>query len=183
MANKLWMFTSLQMGLSSSHRIYTHFADAIEYICCKENSNLCFMNGLQMLRHYIDDFFGVCKTKNEAEILFKALYKLFKELGVPTRQDKCQLLNTRNKILGWIYDTLDQTVSPPSKKRLLLLDMLDNILSNKSAAVKFLQQLIGRLQHCSQIIFPGKVFVRRLEALLHLSFLIQRIVNYLLICF
>ena len=38
----------------------------------------------------------------------------------------------------------------------------------KRATVKFLQKLIGRLQHVSQVIFPGKAFVRRLEALLHL---------------
>ena len=89
-ANKLWVFTSLQMGLSSSPRIYTHFADAIEYICCKENKSLCFYKGLQMLRHYIDDFFAVCKSKSDAEKLFQILYKLFEELGVSTREDKCQ---------------------------------------------------------------------------------------------
>ena len=34
-------------------------------------------NGLQMLRHYIDDFFAVCKSKHEAETLFQALYISF----------------------------------------------------------------------------------------------------------
>ena len=82
--------------------------------------------------------------------------------------EKCTSLRQRAKILGWIYDTLLQMVLLPDDKRLLLLEMIRILKGTKHATVKFLQKLIGRLQHASQVVFPGKAFVRRLEALLHL---------------
>ena len=55
----------------------------------------------------------------------------------------------------------------PDDKKQLLLDMIRQVKTTKKATIKFLEKLIGRLQHASQIIFPGKAFVRKLEALLY----------------
>ena len=167
-AGKYWVFRSLQMGLSSSPRIYTAFADAVEYACVSKNRDISYLNGVQQLRHYIDDFFGALPNKEDAERLYQALYTTFEVLGIPTKWEKCTSPRQKAKILGWIYDTVLRMVFLPDDKRKLLLDMVQQALRTKKANEKFMRQLIGRLQHASQVIFPGKAFVRKLEALLYL---------------
>ena len=165
---KYWVFRSLQMGMSSSPRIYTAFADAVEYICVQKNKDIAFLNGIQQLRHYIDDFFGALPTWEKAWALYQSLYKTFEELGIPTKWEKCTAPSTQALILGWLYDTLLQMVILPEKKRVLLLDMINTALRTKKANKRWMQQLLGRLQHASIVVFPGKAFVRRLEALVYL---------------
>ena len=170
--DKYWVFRSLQMGLSSSPRIYTAFADAVEYECVKYNLDIAFLNNIQQLRHYIDDFFGALPRKTDAYRLYHALFNVFEVLGIPTKWEKCTKPSQRAKILGWIYDTILQMVFLPDDKKQLLLDMIRQIKTSKKATINFLQKLIGRMQHASQVIFPGKAFVRKLAllySLLHLS--------------
>ena len=163
-----WVFTSLQMGLSSSPKIYTEFADAVEYICVNRFKKLCFLNGLQMLRHYIDDFFAIVRSRKDAQTLFDNIFNLFKELGIPTRLRKCEPPSIENKILGWLYNTLKRTVRLPDDKRENLLSAIDRILKLKCSDRKSMERLLGHLQNASLVIFPGKAFVRRLEAVLYL---------------
>ena len=168
-AKKLWVFRSLQMGCSSSPRIYTHFADAVEYICVNKNKNIAFLNGIQQLRHYIDDFFGAVPTKKEADILYKSVIETFEELGIPTREDKCFCPYTEREILGWLYNTILRVVGMLERKRILLLNIILKLIDKKRSDKKSLEKVIGRMQNSSLVIFPAKAFVRRLEALLHLT--------------
>ena len=143
------------MGLSSSPRIYTAFADAVEYVSVKYKKDIAFLNGIQQLRHYIDDFFCALPKKKDAYRLYNALFTVFEILGIPTKWEKCTKPSTRAKILGWIYDTILQLVLLPDDKKQLLLDMIRQIKTTKKATIKFLEKLIGHLQHASQVIFPG----------------------------
>ena len=167
-AEKLWVFRSLQMGCSSSPRIYTIFADAVEYICVKKDKKNSFYNGMQQLRHYIDDFFAACPTQKGAWELFRNVFNTFEELGIPTNVDKCKYPWTKREILGWLYNTILRVVGLPENKRLILLEMIEKLLKNKKSDKKFLEQLTGRLQNTSLVVYPGKAFVRRIEAVLHL---------------
>ena len=74
-AQKYWVFRCLQMGCSSSPKIYTEFADAVEYICVNRSNKLAFYKGLQQLRHYIDDFFAALPTKEMATELYSQCSK------------------------------------------------------------------------------------------------------------
>ena len=168
-AKKLWVFRSLQMGCASSPKIYTEFADAVEYICVKRNKHIAFKNGIQQLRHYIDDFFGACSTQEEAEKLYKSVFETFKELGIPTRLDKCFAPWTKHKILGWLYNTILRCVGMVEKKRIELLNLVLKIIKTRRSDKKTLEKLIGKLQNAAMVIFPGKAFIRRLEALLYLT--------------
>ena len=165
---RFWVFLSLQMGLSSSPKIYTAFADAVEWICVNQNKDIAFLHGLQQLRHYIDDFFACCRDYKTALKLYNSLFKLMKILGIPTRLDKCTPPATQAKILGWIYDTILRCVMLPNNKRLELIELIRRLLKSRRSDKKSLERLIGKLQHASQIVFPGKAFVRHLEALLYL---------------
>ena len=92
-AQKYWVFRCLQMGCSSSPKIYTEFADAVEYICVNRNNKIAFYKGLQQLRHYIDDFFAALPTKEMATELYESVFKTFADLGVPTRRNKCKAVS------------------------------------------------------------------------------------------
>ena len=122
-AKKLWVFRSLQMGCSSSPKIYTEFADAVEYICVNRNKEIAFLNGIQQLRHYIDDFFGACSSQKQAEKLYKSVIQTFEDLGIPTRPHKCFPPWIEHKILGWLYNTVKRTVGMVNEKRIELLNL------------------------------------------------------------
>ena len=97
--SKYWVFRSLQIGLSSSPRIYTSFADAVEFVCVKYNIDIAYLNGIQQLRHYIDDFFCALPDKRNATRLYHALFTVFEILGIPTKWEKCTDPRQRAKIL------------------------------------------------------------------------------------
>ena len=168
-AKKLWVFRSLQMGCSSSPKIYTEFADAVEYICVNRNKDIAFLNDIQQLRHYIDDFFGACPTKEQAEKLYNSVIKTFEDLGIPTRPHKCFAPWTKHKILGWLYNTVARTVGMLKEKRIELLNLILRLIKTHKSDKKSLEKIIGKMQNASLVIFPGKAFIRRLEAVLYLT--------------
>ena len=167
-AKKYWVFLSLQMGCSSSPNIYTAFADAVEFIICKNNSDIAYRHGIQRLRHYIDDFFACIKSFEEAWILYNSVIATFRLLGIPTRLAKCFIPSHIRKILGWIYNTLTQMVALPEDKRVEYLEFISVVLNDMQGSKKTMQKVIGRLQRVATIIPLGKAFVRRLEAAIYL---------------
>ena len=164
-----WVFTSLQMGLASSAQIYTDFADAIEWMVVNRNKHLIFQTGVQALRHYLDDFFGACSSKKVAQIVYNDLIYLVQYLGIPTRLDKCQPPNNiYQKILGWGIKQNKQRICLPEDKRIEYLREVQQILKDKRASKQFVHHVRGRLGNVAQIKFPGKAFLRRLDAVLYL---------------
>ena len=163
-----WVFTSLQMGCASSPKIYTEFADAIEWIIVNRNRNDAFKNGYQIIRHYLDDFFGVHQDYQTAVSLFNEINHVMDILGVPTKLSKCFAPHWEQKILGRIYNTKKRSFKPqPCKREEYLLDVqhkLKTTISDK----KSLERTRGRLGNIAEIVFPGKAFLRRLDAILHL---------------
>ena len=164
-----WVFTSLQMGLASSAQIYTDFADAVEWMVVKRNKHLMFETSVQALRHYLDDFFGACRSKKTANIIYQDLIYLVNYLGIPTRLDKCKPPNNiYQKILGWGIKQSKQKICLPEDKRVDYLQEVQLILKDKQASKKFIHHVRGRLGNVAQIKFPGKAFLRRLDAVLYL---------------
>ena len=143
-----FVMTCLPFGLSSSCILYTLFADSIEWIVL-HHSNGIFYNEVagkivKCLRHYLDDFIGGHANKNIAEKQFNSLIWWFDILNVPTRESKCSPPNTRQKILGTLFDTITQKIYLPSDKRELYSRNITEILSLKRVLKKQLQSLNGR---------------------------------------
>lgn len=97
---KYWLHLSHLMGVGSAPRHYSRFADAIEYAVALKNKNIAFFNDIQMIRHYIDDFFGANKKKKHATRIFNSTRKTFKNFNIPTRDEKCKWPAQSRKILG-----------------------------------------------------------------------------------
>ena len=94
---------------------------------------------------------------------YKAGVEWFKRLGIPTTTDKCSPPSTRQKILGFLYDTVLQKVFIPKKKAAAILGEMEAVLAAKTVERKKLQSLIGTLRWASVCFTGGPAFVRRLE--------------------
>ena len=84
-------------------------------------------------------------------------------MGIPTTEKKLKPPSQIQKILGWIYNTLTQSVSVPDDKIAKAIKQIHVILRRKWSHKKELEKLIGILIWMSAVIFPGKAFIRRFE--------------------
>ena len=169
-----FVFTSLQMGLGSACRLYTQFADAIEYIILKsvgfDGVLIFWLGAFKLLWHYLDDFFGGHNDYNVAKQQFDKVVDWMDRLGIPTAPNKVSPPAKVQKILGYNYDTTGvPDVSVPPNKVQKALDPIQKMLRCKHATRKQLEKLIGLLIWISMVVFPAKAFVRRLEQVLHLD--------------
>ena len=164
---KHWLFLSLQMGLASAPRIYTRFGDAVEYIVVNNNKDIIFLDNIQVLRHYIDDYFGVHPDKEKAITIYNSLLDWFDTLGIPTTDDKCVPPGRLRRILGFNWNSHQLQVELPNKKRKKALKTLCYMKHTGVTDKKWLERIDGRLQHISIVVFPGKAFVRRFEMLIY----------------
>lgn len=101
---------------------------------------------------------------------FTALFKLFDWLGIPTQPKKCKPPATIQVILGFEYNTVEQTVRIPTKKLETILLLVEKYLQFKSRdriTKKELLSLIGKLRWLTMIIKVGRAFIRRLELYTH----------------
>ena len=110
----IYVFTCLSFGLASAPRIYTLFADAVlEIIKHHTGSSEWWERDEQpLIFHYIDDFFGGAPVGADFSSMqqFEAVISWFDKLGIPTKPSKCCEPNTSTKILGFVYDTIEQMV-------------------------------------------------------------------------
>ena len=168
---RLFFFVSLPMGLASACQIYNKFADAIEYIVVKNHRRLFVAdwdgNPIQLMRHYLDDFFGGHWSRRKARRQFRLVQKWMDKLGIPTKPSKCIKPSRVQRWLGWLYNTIRQCVSIPADKVARYRARILEVLKSGKAHKKQLQRLIGALQWAAVAIYPGKAWIRRLELVLH----------------
>ena len=164
---KLWVFQSLQMGLGSGCRTYTRFADAIEYIVVNENSEMMFINDVQMTGHYLDDFLGVQPSYERALKGYNATSDTFDALNVPTTPDKKKAPQVSRKWLGHNYDTrFGGFVAPSQKLRFKSLAYLLYVKKTGVIYKKQAEKLNGVLGTIAQLYYPAKAFLRRFQAII-----------------
>ena len=171
-AGTLWFFTSLCFGLASAPRIYTLFADLTLWIITHKalpgrKVARWVYEGRQLAHHYVDDFFGVVPRRSgiDAWRQFRLTIAWFKELGIPTTEKKILAPSTRQVILGFLYDTNDQTVSIPAAKCAEYGALIDRLLDEDRTEVtkQEVLSLVGKLRWASACVFAGPAFVRRME--------------------
>ena len=114
----IFVFTSLQMGLGSACALYQRFADAVLYIIRTKSPQLFWHAGLGIycIHHYLDDFMGGHQQLSVALNQMEATYDWFHKLGIPTQAKKMKFPNQLQIILGWLWNTREQSVSLPEYK-------------------------------------------------------------------
>ena len=161
-----YAFTCLSFGLASACRIYTRFADFVLWVIVSNtNPNWWKLGNQPIVYHYIDDFFGGAPAQFGwiADKQFNAVIEWFGRLGIPTKPSKCKSPRTRLKILGFVYDTIQQMVFIPKDKLRKMVMQIDAITNKRSVTQGELLSLIGKLRWASACIYAGPAFVRRME--------------------
>ena len=153
--------------LSASCQIYSTFAEGIRQIVIHNHEDLFLLKLAELLFNYLDDFFGGHPDPRVAQQQFRVFLKIIEELGIPTQPRKCHAPATMQVILGFLYDSILQRISIPAKKVQVILDRIDHLLHHLRSQHKIsrreLARVTGVLMWASQVIFPAKAMLRRLQ--------------------
>lgn len=78
-------------------------------------------------------------------------------------REKTTSWDTRMEMLDWSIDTIAMTISVPQDKVVQLRSLLQQWPADRPVAtVKEVRSLLGKLLHLSEVVRPGKFFIRRI---------------------
>ena len=157
---KFYYFVDKNMpfGASISCSHFQAFSDAVSHIV-KVKSGKSNVN-------YLDDFLFAALLKLICNEQLRVFLQVCAQINFPVSLEKTFWAATRITFLGLLIDTVLQIICVPIEKITKALDLIDQILNNKSKKVtlKKLQQLTGFLNFLGKSIVPGRAFTRRLYA-------------------
>ena len=147
---------ALPFGLRSAPRIFTRFADSLQWICMK-------VGGVANIQHYLDDFLLIGPGgSDKCQTDLTQCLALCAQLGVPVAHEKTAGPSTQLTFLGFELDTEKLELRLPETKLLRVREALSLWIKRKTATKRDLLGLVGLLQHCCQAIVHGRPFLRRL---------------------
>ena len=167
---KIFIYACLPFGLATAPRIFTQFGDLLLWALHFDDSSLWSDKDVLLVRHYVDDFWGGHKNKDIANKQFKKFMKLLDDINIPTAPSKVQVPSTSVIVLGFLINTITQTVSLAPKKAREYLLIIKNMLKHhrtRGIQPKELESLIGKLRFASAAVFGGSSFIRGLDYLFH----------------
>lgn len=155
---KMYVDKVLPFGLRSAPKIFTAVADAAQWIMLSK--------GVENLLHYLDDFIFAANSRSAAEEMKQTLVDTWEQLGIPMEPSKLEGPETCLTFLGIEVDTEALQLRLPADKLSRVKEILQSTLGKKAVTKRDLQSLVGLLQHATQVVWPGRSFLRRLHALL-----------------
>ena len=147
----------LTFGIKSAPYIFNLFAEALHWIIQRHIP--------AQLKHYLDDFLPIFPPSTPLPLANKAvdwIEALGMSLGLSFQHEKTLRPSTQTEYLGLDLDTLAMEARLPADKLLYLRDLLRLWTKRRRCSLHDLQQLIGFLQFCSQVIPHSRAFLRRL---------------------
>jgi hypothetical protein len=138
------------MGSRSSPFLWLEFVTVFKWILAKNHN-------LTTLVEYMDDFFGVRASRQEAWEDMSIFLNLYTKLNVPIAQDKIQFAQGvfRFKKMVWCIRFTD-------KKRAKLIALVTEWQTKQFVTRKELQSMIGKFIHASIVYFGRGKFTRPL---------------------
>ena len=115
---------------------------------------------------YIDDFCGIQTSSSHADAAYASFFSLTETLGLKLAPNKCAPPQTRMEWLGFVFDTLEMSITLPSQKLREILAITSAWSSKDRASRRELQQLAGKLNHISPCVLPARKFMSRILATL-----------------
>lgn len=158
-------------GLASMPAIFQSFGDALLFCVITLYPAAFYVPEypLQSLHHLLDDFFGGHNSQQLANKQYTAFLNTAKALGVEVSIKKSFEPTQKLVILGYEYDTCQQTVAIPANKTAAILQLIGTILSIDRIQYRQIQSIAGKLRWLCSIFPMGAAFVRRIEALVDFS--------------
>ena len=166
----IFRYICLPFGLSSSPQIYSSFAECLRRIIIGNHPNLFFIGKVVLLLNYLDDFFGGHPDYKTAWTQYRLFRHWLVYLGIPTQDRKCSKPNTIAIILGFLYNTIDQTLSVPKEKIELVMKEILQLLSHpRRCTRRQIARMAGLLNWLCQVVFGGRAMIRSLEFLINVK--------------
>ena len=154
---KFYVDMFLPFGLRTAPRIFNLFAEALHWI---------FEELLKWrVTHYLDDFLFVFPPGTDISKLSKQYDDILATMGFSGAIEK----NMDGHIvthLGFEFDTLKMEVRLPVNKKLRALQATQALLKANTVSVISLDETLGFLSHCCQVVPLGRPFLRKLFSLL-----------------
>ena len=116
-------------------------------------------------QHYLDNFLPIFSPSTSLDLANQAIdwiQALGNQLGLFFQDEKTLRPSTQVEFLGLELDTIAMEARLPGDKLLYLCNLLLEWLDRRSCSLLDLQQLVGYLQFCSQVIPHSRAFLRRL---------------------
>lgn len=153
--DQVYIDAALPFGLRSAPKIFNALADALEWIVRS--------HGVQHLWHYLDDFI-TCGPADSEECSFnlQLLQDICNHLGIPLAKEKLEGPATCLVFLGILIDTVRGELRLPPAKLDRLRVQIVGWLERKRCTKRELLSIAGQLQHAATVVWPGRVFLRRL---------------------
>ena len=111
----------------------------------------------------MDDIFGGSQNKNDAITQWSHSDKILQLLSLPEKFKKGRYPSQIQKILGKMFDTINQWCKLPEDKLNKYITDIYRVLQQKSVTRKKLLSIIGRTRHMGVIYRPLNAFARGLE--------------------
>ena len=148
----LFVDAALPFGLRSTPKIFTALADALEWLARQEGVE-SLMHYLGRLPAYTKDGGGVpgCPAQIAMPIWTAESASGARKLEGP---------GTTLRFLGIEINTKEMSLRLPAEKLAELRLLVANWLGRKCCTVRELESLVGKLQHASKVVRPGRTFLR-----------------------
>src|SRR5882672_4986300 len=147
----------LMFGGKSAPYIFNLFAEVLHWIVQHHIP--------AQLRHYLNNFLPIFRPSvpsKTASVAIDWIEDLGKELGLSFQPAKMIHPTTHLEFLGLELDSEAMEARLPIKKLGYLRELLDSWMGCKACVLKELQELVGFLQFCAQVIPHGRTFIRGL---------------------
>ena len=148
----LYFDSVLSMGLRSSAFICQRVTNAITY--------MMFQVGVAIL-NYLDDLAGA-ETPERAHIAYSLFDSVLRKAGFVESQHKACPPSTKMVFVGVLFNTEKMTLEIAPERLKEIQSLVASWLTRKTASLKELQSLLGKLSFVCSCVRPGRVFVQRL---------------------
>ena len=157
---KKWVYfvdKCLPFGASISCAIFQKFSNALCHIVKVKTMR-------DTITNYLDDFLFIVYTRAMCNHMIRTFLNTCQTLGVPIADEKTEWGQNCIVFLGLLLDGLRMLICIPEEKRQKAIFILRRFTDKKKATVKELQTLCGYLNFLNRVIYPGRVFMRRMYA-------------------
>ena len=146
----------LPFGASISCSHFQRFSNAVAFILRMRTGNPAV--------NYLDDYLFAALKKFICDSQVQQFIDLCHEINFPVNMEKTIWGTTLLVFLGLLINTVEQTVSIPLDKLTRGLEMINEVLENRSRKVTLakLQKICGFLNFLGRCVVPGRAFTRRL---------------------
>jgi hypothetical protein len=155
---KFYVDMFLPFGLRTAPRIFNLFSEALHWIF----ETLYHWN----LTHYLDDFLVVFPPGTDISPHSQVFDNVLATVGLTKAPEK-DSNGTTVTHLGFEFDSVNMEVRLPPNKKLRALRAVHQLLNASSVSFSALEEALGFLSHCCQVVPLGRPFLRRMFSLLH----------------